>query len=152
MKDQRIAALRRGIASELTPPEKKEEMEIELGELLKPEPPPPPPVVEKPKKKPVDLSNLPHWKYMAENNIDLKSLPMSIRKKINGLRMFMGKDSEKVRAKANDISESIVGMIKEHLTPPPPPKAELKYTPEELEAKTAEYRARNAKRKESGYY
>jgi hypothetical protein len=151
MKEQRIASLRRAIASESTPKALKEQMEIELGELLKPEPPAPI-VVEKPKKKPVDLSQLPHAKYMEENSITVNDLSMPIRKKINGLRMFMGKDSEKVKAKSLDISTSIVDMIKAHITPPEPPKPERVYTQEEKDKLTAEYKARKLKRKESGYY
>lgn len=148
IKAERIHQLRRGIASESTPESLKESMEIELGELLKPEPPPQPIKLKKP---PIDLSKLPHAKYMVENNVNFSDLPVNIRKKINGLRMFMGKDSDKIRLKGNDISEVILVMIKSHLNPPPPPKIEREFTKEEKENIMQDYKRRKLKRKESEY-
>ena len=54
--------------------------------------------------------------------------------------MFIGKDSDKVRAKAPEISNNIIEMIKKHLIPPPPP---LKvYTIEERKVMLEKYKLR----------
>lgn len=144
-KEEKKERLRKGIESEATSDAQKQSMREFLAELEAPEPEPIPEPI---KKKPVDLSYLPHAKYMAENNIEFKSLPAEIRKKINGLRMFMGKDSERVRAKAPEISNAITEMIKTHLTPPIPEK---EYTPEEKLNLLESYKKRRARKKQKQF-
>ena len=155
-KEEHIFKLRKGIESESTPESARQSMRERIEELEAPEPEP---IIEpihehvKPKKKPVDLSTMPHSKYMAENNLEFKALPVEIRKKINGLRMFMGKDSERVRAKAPEISNNIIEMIKLHLTPPPPPPPPppplKEYSVEEKQEMLEKYKKHRQRKKET---
>lgn len=145
IEEQKIR-LRRGIASPETPEHIKKDMEAMLAELDNPEPDPEPeaePVKPKAKPKPIDL---PHTAYFKENNIDEKALPLAIRRKIGGLRMMLGKDSEKIRARAILVSNGIIELVKAHLTPPPPPPRT--FTAEEKEARVAEYRRQRDRTKQ----
>ena len=89
---------------------------------------------------------LPHSEYFKANNVDEKALPLEIRRKIGGLRMLMGRDTEKIRAKAIVVSSNIVELVKAHLTPPPPPPRV--FTAEEKEARIAEVKRLRERKKE----
>ena len=147
--EERIARLRAGIESPSTPENIREDMREALAELENPETEPiaePAPVVKV--KKPLVMV-LPHHTYFAENNIDEKALPLEIRRKIGGLRMLMGKDTEKIRIKAVEVSNNIVEIVKKHLTPPePPPPPPRVFTEEEKAERVAEYERLKARKKE----
>ena len=144
-KQERIEKLKKGLESESTPDSAKESMRQLIAELEAPEPEPIPEPIKKPKKKAVEWDSLPHVKYMVENKITLNDLSMPIRKKINGLRLFIGRDTEKIRSKAPEISNELIESIKNHLTPPLPPLKE--YSKEENEARSIKFRELRERRK-----
>ncbi len=59
--------------------------------------------------------------------------------------MFIGKDSDKVRAKGVEISANIIELVKTHLTPPPNPHT---FTPEYKANMKAQAEARKARKLE----
>ena len=146
--EEKKIRLRRGIVSPETPEHVKKEMEAMLEELENPAPEPEPepePIPEKKKSTPCTIA-LPHTAYFKENNIDQKALPLEIRRKIGGLRMLMGKDTDKIRVRAVIVSNSIVDLVKAHLTPPlSPPRV---FTVEEKDAKVAEYKRLRERKKQ----
>lgn len=148
-KEERIERLKRGIESPSTPESIKEQMRETLEELENPpvEPEPLPTPVPAVKVKTPLVMVLPHHTYFTENGIDEKSLPNEIGQQLRGLKMLMGRDTEKIRIKAVEISNRIIEMVKKHLTPPPPPTKV--FTQEEKEAQVAEYNRRLAKRREA---
>ena len=175
-KAERIKKLLKGIASDLTPEEAKQSMRDKITELeyegsakeredlekqkeqrekaelemLRIHKEDEREMLEIQKEKKKLKIELPHENFLADNKIDKKSLPLEIKRKMNGLKMFMGRDTEAIRKKAPEISNNIIEMIKKHLAPPaPPPLPKKEYTEEEKQAMLEKYQSHREKKKQS---